>query len=225
VILGYPTAALLFFYAVLILLVPFALHGAYKYRMAKTSWKGIRFGYTGDRKELFGIFLKGFFLTIITLGIFSSWFTINIRRYIFSNIKAGNATFVYTGDGADYFWLNVKGRILTMLTLGVYIFWWQKDQFDFFVNNTRIEQDGDAVFLNSTATGKGFAGLMIVNLLIIVCTLGLGYPWALTRTMSFVMNNIEAAGYYSFDQLVQSQQEYSDATFEDMTELLDVGII
>jgi uncharacterized membrane protein YjgN (DUF898 family) len=222
---GYPTAAVLFFYCVLLLLVPFALHGAYKYRMSKTSWKGIRFGYTGNRKELLGIFFKGVFLTIITLGIYGSWFAMNIRTYIFSNIKTGDARFVYTGDGSDYFWMNFKGYLLTLLTLGIYMFWWQKDQFDFFVNNTRLEQGEDAVFFNSTATGTGFAGLMIVNLLIIVCTFGLGYAWALNRTMDFIMKNIEASGYYSFDSLVQAQQEYSDATFEDMSELLDVGII
>jgi uncharacterized membrane protein YjgN (DUF898 family) len=222
---GYTTSAVLFFYIVLLALIPVALHGAYKYRMAKTSWKGIRFGYTGVRKELIGMFLKGIFLTILTLGIYGSWFAINVRTYIISNIKAGDARFVYTGDGTDFFWMNFKGYLLTLLTLGIYMFWWQKDQFEFFVNNTRIEQGEDAVFLNSTATGKGFAGLMIVNLLIIVCTLGLGYAWTVTRTLHFVMNNIEASGYYSFDQLVQSQLEYSDATFEDMTELLDVGII
>ncbi|MCW3078703.1 DUF898 family protein, partial [Segetibacter sp.] len=65
---------------------------------------------------------------------YGAWFTINIRRYILSNISAGNARFVYTGEGNDYFWLNVKGYVLTILTLGIYMFWWQKDQFDFLVN-------------------------------------------------------------------------------------------
>jgi uncharacterized membrane protein YjgN (DUF898 family) len=222
---GYMVAGMLFFYAALIALVPVALHGAYRYRMAKTSWKGIRFGYNGDRNELIGIFVKGILLTILTLGIYGSWFAMNVRRYMLSNIKVGNARFVYTGEGGDYFALNLKGYFLTILTLGIYMFWWQKDQFEFLVNNMRLEQDDDVVFFHSKATGGGFAGLMIVNLLILVFTLGLGYAWVVTRSMSFIMNNIEASGYYSFESLVQSQEEYSDATADDMADILDLGLV
>ncbi len=76
-----------------------------------------------------------------------------------SNVHIGNARFIYTGDGSDYFWLNVKGYLLTLLTLGIYIFWWQKDQFNFFVNNLRLDQDEDAVFFRSKATGGDFCGV------------------------------------------------------------------
>jgi uncharacterized membrane protein YjgN (DUF898 family) len=218
-------SALVFFYVALLTLIPIALHGAYKYRMAKTSWRGIRFGYNGDRNQLFGIFVKGFLLTIFTLGIYGAWFTMNIRRYIMSNIKVGNARFVYSVEGNDYFRMNIKGYFLTIFTLGIYMFWWQKDQFEFLVNNTRLEQDEDIIFFNSKATGSGFAGLMIVNLLILVFTLGIGYAWIVTRTMTFIMNNIEASGYYSFESLLQAQEEYSDATADDMADILDLGIV
>src|SRR5206468_85943 len=135
----------------------------------------IRFGYTGERGKFVGLFFKGVLLTIATLGIYGAWFNMSIRRYIFSNIKIGNAQFTYTGEGADYFWMNIKGYFLTLLTFGIYSFWWQKEQFEFFVNNLRIEQGEDAVFFYSKATGGKFAGLMIGNLLILVFTLGLGY--------------------------------------------------
>jgi uncharacterized membrane protein YjgN (DUF898 family) len=222
---GAVVSAVLLLYGSLIALVPVSLHGAYRYRMAKTSWKGIRFGYTGDRGELVGLFVKGLLLTLVTFGIYSAWFTVSLRRYMISNIKVGNARFVYDADGGDYFWLNVKGYILTVLTLGIYIFWWQKDQFEFFVNNTRLEQDEDAVFFRSKATGGGFAELMIVNFLIVLFTLGIGYAWTVTRTMNFVINNIEANGYYSFESLIQSQPDYSDATAEDMADMMDIGMI
>lgn len=218
-------SGILLLYGGFICLMPLAIHGSYRYRMAKTSWKGIRFGYLGKRNTLVGIFIKGILLTILTLGIYGPWFTINLRRYILSNIKAGNVQFVYSGDGSDYFWMNVRGYLLTLITFGIYIFWWQKDQFDFFVNNLRMQQDDDAVFFNSKATGSGFAGLMIVNLLILIFTLGLGYAWVVTRTLSFVMKNIEVTGYYSFEALQQAQENYSDATGEDMSDLFDFGFV
>lgn len=169
--------AFLVLYGGILALLPLAIHGSYRYRMAKSSWKGIRFGYTGDRGVLVAKFFKGLFLTIVTLGFYSAWFAMDLRRYLLSNIKIGNARFVYNGGGSDYFFLNVKGYFLTVFTLGIYSFWWQKNQFEFFVNNLRIEQENDAVFFQSKATGGGFAELMIVNFLILVFTLGLGFPW------------------------------------------------
>jgi uncharacterized membrane protein YjgN (DUF898 family) len=216
---------MLVLYGGLLCLLPLAIHGSYRYRMAKTSWKGIRFGYAGQKSTLVGIFFKGVFLTILTFGIYMPWFTINLRTYVLSNIKAGNAQFVYSGNGTEYFWLNVKGYFLTLLTFGIYLFWWQKDQFEFFVNNLRMQQGDDAVFFHSKATGSGFARLMIINFLIIVLTLGLGYPWAVTRTLTFVMNNIEVSGYYSFESLLQAQEDYSDATGEDISDFFDLGFV
>jgi uncharacterized membrane protein YjgN (DUF898 family) len=217
--------ALLVIYGGVLAIMPLAIHGSYKYRMAKTSWKGIRFGYTGNRNELFVLFMKGILFTVLTVGIYGAWFTTNLRRYVLSNIKVGNARFVYTGDGGDYFGLNLKGYFLSLLTLGIYSFWWQKELFEFFVNNLRLEQDEDAVFFHSKATAGGFAGLQIVNVLILVFTLGLGYAWVVTRTMEFVMNNIEANGYYSFESLQQAQEDYSDATADDMADILDFGFV
>jgi uncharacterized membrane protein YjgN (DUF898 family) len=220
-----PVLGVLVMYGGLLAITPLAIHGSYRYRMAKTIWKGIRFGYTGDRGQLFGLFFKGILFTILTLGFYSSWFTINLRRYVLSNVTVGNARFTYTGDGTDYFVLNLKGYFLTLLTFGIYMFWWQKDLFEYYVNNLRLEQEEDAVFFTSKATGGGFAGLMIVNFLILVFTLGLGYAWVVTRSMEFVMNNIEAKGYYSFESLQQSQADYSDATADDMADLLDFGFV
>lgn len=217
--------ALLLLYVGILSLLPVAIHGSYRYRMAKSSWRGIRFGYSGNLGELVGLFFKGLLFTILTVGIYSAWFTISLRRYILSNIRVGNAQFVYTGDGTDYFIMNLKGYFLTLFTFGIYLFWWQKEQFEFFVNNLRLEQDEDAVFFRSKATGGGFARLMLGNLLILVLTLGLGYAWVVTRNMSFVMNNIEADGYYSFESLQQAQGDYSDATGEDVSDLLDLGAV
>jgi uncharacterized membrane protein YjgN (DUF898 family) len=121
--------------------------------------------------------------------------------------------------------LNLKGYFLSLISLGIYSFWWQKDLFEFFVNNLRLEQDEDAVFFRSTATGGGFAVLTIVNILILIFTLGLGYAWVVTRTMEFVMNNIEASGYYSFESLQQAQEDYSDATADDLADILDFGFV
>jgi hypothetical protein len=39
------------------------------------------------------------------------------------------------------------------------------------------------------------------------------------------MSNIEVSGYYSFESLQQAQEDYSDATGEDISDLFDFGFV
>jgi len=43
---------LLIVYLGYVVLIPIAIHGSIRYRMSRTSWCCIRFGYRGNRKEL-----------------------------------------------------------------------------------------------------------------------------------------------------------------------------
>ncbi len=217
--------ALLLVYLIFLAIVPLVLHGSYRYRMAKTSWGGIRFGYTGNRSELVKNFLRDVFLTIITFGIYGAWLSMNLRRYMLSHIKVGNAGFVYKGNGGDYFILNLKGYFLTIITLGIYIFWWKKELFEYFVNHLQLEHGDKAVTFKSTATGGDFAALLIVNFLLLLITLGFGYSWVVTRTLTFIAAHIRIEGDIVFDELLQSQENYSDATGEDMSDFFDFGFV
>ncbi len=205
--------------------LPLAIHGSYRYRMSRTSWRGIRFGYRGDRTELIKLVWKGALLTLITLGIYGAWFSMNLRNYVMSNIRFGNARFKYNGKGGDYFVLNLVGYLLTILTLGIYGFWWQKSLFDYYINNLSVENGGQQIQFKSKATGLGFMALIIVNLLIIIFSLGLATPWAVVRTMNFVFENIEAEGNVDLEQLVQTEENYTDATGEDLADFFDFDLI
>ena len=136
-----------------------------------------------------------------------------------------NPEFVYRGDGAEFFVLNLKGYFLTLITLGIYIFWWQKDLFAYFINNLELKRNDQCIFFKSKATGKGFFLLLAGNLLIILFTLGLAYPWAVVRTLQFVAANIEMSGDFSVDELTQSQADYSNATGDDLGDILDLGLV
>lgn len=215
----------LFFYAAILLLVPIAIHGSLKYRMSRTSWRGIHFGYRGDLKEFVQQFVIGGLLTIATLGIYSFWFTINLRRYIFGNIRFGNISFSYLGDGKEYFILNLKGYFLSFITLGIYFFWFVKDLFAYFIDNMRMDQNGNTLNFRSTATAGGYFRLIFGNMLIIIFSLGLGTPWATVRTLNFIFANIIIEGILDADAILQTEMDYKDATGEDISDMMDIGLI
>ena len=193
--------------------------------MSRTSWRGIRFGYRGDRNELIKNFFQWILFTIFTLGIYGSWFVINLRKYLLGNVRFGDAKFEYDGDGGDYFLLNLKGYFLTLITLGIYMFWWQKDLFEYYVDNLSLNKDGRRIQFKSTLTGGDVFKLVIVNLLIVIFTLGLGYAWAATRTLNYLFQNIELEGDIDLDSLQQTEENFKDATGDDISDILDIDFV
>ncbi len=223
--MGFPFIGALLFLLCFMSVIPLIIHGSYRYRMSRTSWRGIRFGYRGDKKELYGIFLKGFLLTLITFGIYGSWFVISLRNYIISNIRIGNGKFRYNGDGTDFFVLNIVGYLLTLVTLGIYGFWWQKNLFEYYVNNLSLENGEERIQFRSIATGGGFFSLLVGNILMIIFTLGLATPWVIIRTLNFVFNNIVLEGDLDVNKLVQTEDNYNDATSDDLADLFDFDLV
>ncbi|NEM98639.1 YjgN family protein [Pontibacter burrus] len=207
------------------LLVPMALHGMMRYRTSRTSWRGIHMGYRGKLGSMYKVFYLNMFLTMITFGIYGAWFTTNLRKEIIGNMRFGNARFSYTGDGGDLLILHIKGYFLTIVTLGIYSFWWAKDLINFYINNILIEQDGKYSRLDSSLTGWQNLKLTLGNLLIMVFTLGLGYSWVVTRTMHTIIHNCVILGEFNPDMLAQTEEEYKNATFEDMADMLDIGLV
>ncbi len=224
-VLKMPVVGMIVFYLLFLAILPIAIHGSYKYRMSRSSWRGIRFGYRGDRNELFQNFFKWIGLTIVTLGIYGSWLAINLRSYLIGNIKFGDINFKYDGDGGDYFILNLKGYLLTIFTLGIYMFWWQKDLFEYYINNISLEKEGKTIELESTVTGGGLFKLIIVNLLMLIFTLGLGAAWIEIRTMNYLISNIHLNGSIDLDSISQTEENYKDATGDDIQDILDMDFV
>ncbi|MBE0390572.1 YjgN family protein [Flavobacterium sp. PL002] len=220
-----PILGGVFFYLGIIAILPVAIHGSYRYRMSRTSWRGIRFGYRGDRKEFTLLFFKWIFFTIITFGIYGSWLKINLRNYVLSNVRFGDAELNYDGDGRDYFFLNFKGYFLSVITLGIYMFWWQKDIFNYYIDNLSLYKDDKKITFTSTATGGDFVGLVVINLLIIIFTLGFGYAWVVTRTIKFIFDHIKLEGNIDLDTLQQTEANFKDATGDDISDFLDIDFI
>lgn len=214
----------LFFFLLFFSLFPLIIHGSYRYRMSRTSYRGIRFGYRGDRTCLFKNCMKWSFLTLITLGIYSAWMEMNLRRYTHQNIRYGNVGFYNDCDGTEWFILNLKGYFLTLITFGIYAFWWKRNIFNYYIDNMSLHKDEQKIQCHSTATGGGFFKLDIVNLLIIVFTLGFGTAWAEMRTQRFIWNNIKMDGDINLDKIHQTEEEYTDAFGEDALDFFEIDL-
>jgi uncharacterized membrane protein YjgN (DUF898 family) len=213
------------FYFGLISIIPVAIHGSYRYRFSRTSWRGIRFGYRGDRNKFFSDYFQRIFFSIISLGIYGSWMRMKIRGHLLNHVRAGNVEFKYFGVGKEYFFLNLKGFLLSVITLGVYLSWWENARFAYYFNNLTLNKEGQQIRMKSTATGGEFFKLNIVNLLLFIFTLGFGYAWVVTRSMKFVTGKIKITGDMDLDTIQQTEDNFNEETDEETTGFLDINFI
>lgn len=211
------------FYLLFILILPFALHGTAKYRASKSSWKGIHFKYLGDRMELFWKFIIGFILSIFTLGIYSAWFSIDIRKYIYSHLRFGSLSFNFRGTGEALFWINLKFILLFIPTLGIYSFWYYKKLLNFYAENTEITQNGKKInFSFHVEVGDVFE-LVLINILLIIFTLGIGYPFVKIRTLKFIFRFLEIEEGLN-TEIIQ-RVSYEDETNDNSLDILDIDLV
>ncbi|QCI66223.1 DUF898 family protein [Phreatobacter stygius] len=163
------------------------------------SGEPVRIGFSGLAGELFGLLVKGFFLQLITLGIYRFWLTTDIRRFYWSHTSVGTEAFAYTGTGmqllkgflfalailvplqaAGFFlalglpqaqWVVSIGLTFILLFLGQYAVYASRRY-----RLTRSSWRGLRLRMTGSAwryAAKGF-GLFVL----VILSLGIAYPWA-----------------------------------------------
>ena len=73
--------------------------------------------YTGEGGTLFGLALKTYLLSVLTLGIYRFWSKTRIRKYIWSATRFQGDAFEYTGTGLEKF----LGFLIAVVFLAVYL--------------------------------------------------------------------------------------------------------
>jgi uncharacterized membrane protein YjgN (DUF898 family) len=210
---------------VFLFIIPLALHGAFRYRLSRTSWRSIHLGYRGERGQLILEFMVGLALSVITFGVYYSWFMHKMRVYVIGNCRFGSLRMGYSGSGSELFIINLKAMIFIPFTFGLYYFWYRKEYLNYLADFTYIEQHGKKFHLKADIRGGSFFALSIINLFITLFTFGFGVPWVTVRTFNFMVNNISLPQQVDFDAIAQTEDEFTDATGEDVIDYVDLGII
>ncbi|MGG8495682.1 DUF898 family protein [Tenacibaculum sp. TC6] len=181
------------FYLTSLILIPLIIHGFVQCRTSNTHWKGVYFKYLGDKFEFLWKYLTGIILTIFTLEIYSSWFQVDLQKYIISHLRFGNLSFNFTRKGDTLFLINLKFLLLFPITLGIYTFWYFKNLLEFYIDSIEVTQDGKQTSLKITLQIGDVFQLMTTNFLLIILTLGIATPWVIVRTYTFIFNFLEIA--------------------------------
>lgn len=207
------------FYVVIFLLMIVAVNGARRYRLSRSSWRGIRFSFHGRWQSFLGLIVGGALLTIVTLGLYGSRFQNQRRAFLVGNARFGSEPFVYDGDGKALFGDYMMALLLTLPTLGLYWIWYAAFKHRYFWEHTVMR---GARFSCSVTGGQLFA-LHLKNALLLFCTLGFGTPWVIARTHAFWCQSITLQGTVAWASIEQ-RAHTATATAEGLADAFDVGV-
>jgi uncharacterized membrane protein YjgN (DUF898 family) len=199
-----------------LLLVPVAMVGARRYRLSRSSWRGIRFSFRGRMRDFVGIFVVGSILTSLTLGVYYPVFLTRRQAFMISHSYFGSGKFDFDGRGRELIAPFLVMILLFLPTLGLSWFWFSARRNRFFTEHTRF---GPARF-RSTVTGAQLAWLTISNVVAIVLTLGLAWPWTIVRGVRFTFRYLTLDGPLDVAGIRQDARDAS-ATGEGLAGLLD----
>lgn len=202
--------------------IAFIVVASTRYRLSRSSWRGVRFSFRGSVRKAVLIYANGYFLVAVTLGLYIPFFHAKRKKFWLENAYYGNSTFEYNGNGWKILKTMYLSWILTLLTLGIYGFWFSAklDCYDW--ANTRFE----SLFFESAETGQSLFALYLINILLIIFTIGLATPWVMTRTLKYKTERLITRGTIDFEKIKQDART-SETLGEGFADALniDAGLI
>jgi uncharacterized membrane protein YjgN (DUF898 family) len=199
--------------------LPFLMVGAWRYRLSRTAWRGIRFSFRGQGRQALTVYFKGYLAVPLTLGLYWPYFKMETEKFWRQNSWFGDVQMRFSGKGKDFFKKFIVALFLTPLTLGFYLFWFSADLSRYIWSHTHI---GGGTF-HFPIKGRDYFNLKITNFIIIIFTLGLGTPWVVVRNRKFIADHLTFSGNIELNRVVQEMQD-SGAFGEESMDIMDVPI-
>jgi uncharacterized membrane protein YjgN (DUF898 family) len=209
--------ALILVYIIAMVFIPFAIVGTRRYRLSRTSWRGVRFSFRGSAKEFMKLFIGGSLLTVLTLGFYGPFFSVKQYAFLTSHSYCGNQKFHFEGSGREIFSAYVIALLLTIPTLGLSWFWYAARKQRYLLGQTSF---GAARF-DCGVTGGALCFLTITNLLLLVATLGLASALATVRNIRFWFDKVSLKGPLDM-AAIQQEAQSATATAEGLAGFLDL---
>jgi uncharacterized membrane protein YjgN (DUF898 family) len=171
------------------LLIGLTIHGDLTFAARHLRWRDVRVSYTGMPKELIDIYLPGNLLCLFTLGLYYPFMEVRLNQFLCRNLRFGSLRFDYTGTNKELFRLYLRGYLLSIVTLGIYGIWFCKDWYAYTIGHIQVRKGEQSFHLESNANTLEVFETMVGNVLICLCTLGIGSAWVFTRQYRFIVEH------------------------------------
>ncbi|WP_421849234.1 YjgN family protein [Marinomonas sp.] len=111
---------------------------------------------------------------------------------------------------------------VTLLLISMYALAYTKaNQRAYLLNETIL--DNSITFESTLSTNKYF-GVMFTNLLLLVCTLGLAYPWTAIRLYRYSIESVSVQAEQGFDKFISTQSDNKGPLGEELGDAFNADV-
>jgi uncharacterized membrane protein YjgN (DUF898 family) len=206
------------FVVLFFLVIPVAIFGSRRYRLSRTSLRGVRFGLDPGPGGFVKLFAISQLLTICTIGLFGPVAQNRLHQYLTSRSRYGSEAFVYDGPDREAWRIVFLGILVSILTLGIYYPWYIATFARFRLAHTMFQGARGRFDL----TGLDVLKMMAVSVFGTLLTLGIGVPWITTYVLRSITEKISFVGPIDFAR-VEGRAAEGSAAADDLASALDVG--
>ena len=227
---------------VVFLCSPFLIVRSLDFRFQNTEYRGLRFGFTGKTGEAFKVFIGGYLLVVLSVGVLFPWWEKMRKKFYVENIRFGTSQFncnpelniFYKTAGiiiaiiAFYFVVVVLsigfagGELFIFLIypmLGILAAFW----FSKITNHVFASSSLESIRFKSDLKTSELIGLWIVNLILLAITLGLATPWVQVRNARYRISKTSVIGG-DLDSFCSNEKNKVSSISEEIGEALDIDL-
>ena len=124
---------------IFLFLIQFAIYRARRYRLTRTTWRGIRGGQTGSAVRYALISMGHVVLLGLSLGLTMAWMNTTLERIKMNNTWLGDRKFSFDGSAGKLFKSWFFAWLLFIPTLGLSLTWYKVAEWRYFTKSTRYE--------------------------------------------------------------------------------------
>jgi uncharacterized membrane protein YjgN (DUF898 family) len=247
-----PMIAILMMVA-FVIAMPWIVRQALRFRAWNTSYRNLRFHFSGSVSGAFGAFVLRPLAGAFSLGLAMPWAMQRQARYKFDNLGYGQKPFSMEASVGSFYLLALQFLGLLILLGGLMAapFLLNAQEFDvdsllvqlipllaylalfFFVgpfiwsrylNLLWNNLSIGSLSFSSTVRARGLLWIMLTNFLGMIFTLGLFWPWAVVRLMRYRVESLALENAEALDGFVGQAAQESAAAGDEAAEWLDLDL-
>ncbi len=221
---------------------PYLIVRSLDFRFQNTEYRGLKFGFTGKFGEALKVFIGGYLLVAISLGVLFPWWEKMRKKFYVENIRFGNSQFncnpalsIFYKTAGLIFIIIASYLVFIFLSIGagggelfillIYpilgilaAFWFSRITNHVFASSNL----GDIRFESELKTSE-LIGLWVVNLILLGITLGLATPWVMVRNARYRISKTAVLAD-DLDSFCSHEKNKVSSIAEEIGEAFDVDI-
>ena len=224
-------------------LMPWVIVRSLMFTARNSSWRNVRFRFTGGYGRAFLNFMLLPMVTFITLGLAFPWVIKRQKAWLAEHHAFGSESFLQTLRAGSFYkiylaaigWF-IAASILTFLVeyaLGPFVAMFLGPLAYLLAYSLVRARTVNLVFNNITLAGNSFesrlefkrlAFIYLTNALAILFSLGLAIPWAMMRTRRYRALCTTLVAADDLDGFVDASQRDGSALGEEMGDVFDIAV-